>query len=611
MTVKKLTIKAETVDYAIKSGLEKLGLAQDQTHIEIIQRDAKSMFGDSDAIIAITYDEDESTEALETRSNTEFKNKFSFRFLDGQAQVRVPNCFYDPQFLPDPDARSTYLTQYLRDHKVAEPEQELIDKIANDFQCQYDFFPVKNFTLIPINDRNANLVLEVSDDKMEAQALIFHGQGCTVDEVKKTLIQQQVVAGVLEANIQQVVETKHCGWFQVAQGVPAVNDKPATLEKFFHEDERKEFAKMMELLTIDTRQIKEINVAERNQLLIRIGEVIPGTDGYDITGTALPKESITDESGGLKLGNSVRLDEEKKEVFATESGHIVWRANEFFLDIEPLYVVEGNVDFNEGNIIDFVGKVLIKGDVMPKFRVSAMGDIEVHGTVQDADLFSHHGDVMVAGSIVNKNEGQIIAARTVHCAIATNAKIHAQTIVIEKEAMNSQLVAVKEILAEGNPGVIVGGHTEATERVRANTIGSESWVPTKIHIGDVSDMKKRLRSLRQLISQQSTALQEAEAVIRILEKRKTQKPLVDAQIRQLEGAQNEVQKYREALEYAQEEEEELRSQIEKCRPARLEILKELHPQVDVFIFEGHMIPTNTEQYTGFRCKDGRIQRYAL
>lgn len=613
MATKKLTIKGGSVDYAIRVGLSKIGLTQEQTHIKILQRDTQSIFGHKDAIIAILYDDEESAQVRGDKHDREFRSKFLFRHHDGEAQVRVGACFYDKQHLPDKEARKEWLLQYLKEHEVEDPGDELVETIADDFQCQYDFYPVKALDTIPLNDLDSSIVLNVSDDKMLCRAIVFGSQNTNEEEVFKVLKQHQIFKGVLRKNLHCALSQETATLFDLARGVEAVDDAPGEVEKFFQEDEQTEFANMMELLTIDTRQVKDINIAERNQLLMHIGDVVVGKDGFTIDGTILSKKALAqaDNDNSPRFGQRVRVSEDGKEVYAKEAGHILWDAEQRFLDVEPIYVVEGNVDYNEGNIIDFVGKVLVKGDVKSKFKVTAEGDIEVQGTVEDAVVKSQHGSVLVAGSVIHKSGGQIQAAKTCHCMIASNAHIKANKIIIDKEAMNSYLEAEKEIEVIGSPGVILGGETHAKELLRVNTIGSESGVATKIHVGDVTQLKQRLRILRQKLMMQEGKLKEAEEIAHILSEREKDSSLSESQEEQLQRARNDIPTLEDALTFAQEEEEAIRAEIIARKPARLEVLKDLFPQVDVFLFEAHMVPESTEKYSGFHCKDGNVKRYAL
>jgi uncharacterized protein (DUF342 family) len=305
------------------------------------------------------------------------------------------------------------------------------------------------------------------------------------------------------------------------------------------------------------------------------------------------------------------MSDDGKEVYSQKSGHIVWRPDDTFIDIEPVYIVEGNVDFSEGNIIGFVGKVIIQGDVKPKFSVVAEGDIEIHGSIEDATVRSTNGNVMVAGSIINRTEGAVGAKNTVQCNICTNANIKAHRILIEKEAMNSELVAEVEILAEGTPGTIIGGRVEANQFIRVNTIGSDRGVPTQILVGDVTELKKRLRTLNQKLTQSQSHLKEASQVLSILNTKQQAGELSESQQQQFDRTSDEVADLEDILDFSRREEDTLKTEIDNRRGARLEILKDIYREVDIRIFEGYFVPPTKESYTGFLCRKGRVQRYSL
>ena len=55
------------------------------------------------------------------------------------------------------------------------------------------------------------------------------------------------------------------------------------------------------------------------------------------------------------------------------------------LNVFPVYEVNGDVDYNIGNI-DFVGTVVIRGNILTGFRVKASGDIRVTGGIEGAEV---------------------------------------------------------------------------------------------------------------------------------------------------------------------------------------------------------------------------------
>lgn len=612
MGVKKLTVKGDTVDFAIRNGLNQLGLPQDRTLIKILQRESQSLFGYKPAVVSIIFDETEAERAKAEKQRREFVSKFQFRYDAGVALVKVPACFYDEQFAIPKEKREQFIIDFLEEHDIPDPEDDRVKHIVEDFQCQYDFVPVKKLDVHRLNMDGGSIHLRKSPDLMTAKAIIFHGSdSVTEEQVYRALKENQIVKGIRKANIQRVLENRYTGFFEVAKGVPAVDDRFGNMEKFFQEDEHKEFTRVMEQLTIDTRSVKDINIADRNQLLLRVDDVIPGSPGYRIDGVPVSKKDITDASQGLKIGANVYFSDDAKEVYAKQSGHIVWKPEEHYIDVEPIYIVEGDVDFSEGNIIGFVGKVLIKGDVKSKFSVIAEGDIEIHGSVEDAVVKSTNSSVFIGGGVIHRAEGMVQAKETVQCNIATNAHIRAKKICVEKEVMNSRLEAEDEIQVMGNPGVIVGGEVSANQMIRANTIGSERWVRTKVAVGDVTEVKKRQRSLQQKGSQLNSQLREAQQIHDILTNKAKNTELTVSQKTQLERVKQEIPEIQEKLQDMAEEEERNKKLIEARRKAKLEVIKNLHPQVEVNIFDATFTPRSAEKYSGFKARAGEIQRYSL
>ncbi|MDF2550116.1 MAG: polymerase [Chlamydiales bacterium] len=612
MAIKEVTVSGPTLDYAIKKGLDQIGLSQTSTYIRILQKDSQSVFGHKEAIVTIAFDEDESKVALAHKTRSEFKTKFKFLLKEGKAFVQVPSSFYEPFYLPSKEDREKYLREFLKEQRVETPDEEAVQRLITDFHCQYELVAVKTFDCDPLDEKGGLIYLSVSADALLAEAIIFPGsEELEEGAIFKALKKRSIIKGVMLNHIRQALKTRFIGYFEVARGKAPVDDAIGRIEKFFQEDEHKEFTKMMELLTIDTRNIKEINIADRNQLLLQVGDVVIGEDGYTVDGRILKKKELGANEKGVKLGGNVQISDDGRSVYATESGHIVWKPDEKFIDIEPMYIVEGNVDFSEGNIVGFVGKVLIKGDVKPKFTVSAEGDVEIRGSVEDATVESLRGNVFIAGSVVHKRQGMIKAKETVHCALATNADLRAKRIVIEKECLNSHVEAEESIEIVGNPGAVIGGELIAKQLIRVNILGSENGVKTKVHVGDVTELKKRLRTLMQKLNLLANQLKETQQILAILETKKQRSKLSAGQEEQLQKVLQEIPGLEDAIQFGQQDENLVRAEIQKQKSARLEILKTLHAQVDIYCFEAYYIPPTKEAYVGFKCQDGEIKRYQL
>ena len=611
MGTKTLNIVGETVEFAIRDGLKQIGLPQEKTLIKILQRESHTLFGYREAIISIVFDEEESTNAIQEKLERDFRARFDFRYHDGMAQISVPHNFYDGKHLHTVEDRQSYIGAYLVEMGVSDPAPEQIQTLVEDVKCQSKWFTVKDLEIFPLNNTGASIHIRFSEDMMLCEGIIFHNGNIQPDDVYKVLKNQHVTHGIQKNNIKKVLDAKYTGFFPLAKGKPAVDDAPGDLEKFFQEDERKEFAKMMELLTIDTRSVKDINIAERNQLLLTIGDIIAGEDGYRINGDPILKLDITQASSALKVGPNVYFSDSGRELYANTSGHIRWDPKDNSIDVEPIYIVDGNVDFSEGNIIGFVGKVLIKGDVMPKFTISAEGNIEIHGSVEEAYVHSTNGSVFIGGAVVHRTEGQIEAAETVQCNIATNAKIIANEIIVDKEAMNSELIAKESIIATGQPGVILGGSISSQKFIQANTIGSSSGVQTEVRVGDTTPLRQELRDIRNEVSKMSAQLKESVEIKKTLELKKKARPLSTSQEKQLTKSKKEIPELEDHLNAHKERELVLSEEIKSLKMAKMEVLQTLHKQVDVHIYDAYMLTESEEKYTGLKCIRGEMRRYSI
>lgn len=612
MPLKEAYFEGETVENAISKGLEAIGLEPHQVMIKIKQKDGYSVWGYKEALVTIIFDKEESECAIAEKAENEYKSHFKMLYEFGEIKVLIPSAFYDKHYLKTDEEKRNFLVEFLKEKDVLEPDLELIEKILKDFSYNNTYVTFKTFEYTPFNDDGGGIFLEFSEDRMECYATLFTGGNFGEEEVLNALKENLCIKGIMRKSIYKALKGEIQGRFLIARGKNPVDDSPGVIEKFFEEEEINAFKKMIEMLQVDTRNVKEINIADRNQLLLRIGNVIEGKDGYTVTGQRIPKKSIEESASSLNLGNNVYFSDTKKEVYSKKAGHISWDPVKRLIDIEPIYIVEGNVDFSEGNIMGFVGKVLIKGDVKPKFTVLAEGDIEIQGSVEDAVVKSLKGNVLVAGAIINKNDGYVQAKKFVKCSIATNAVIRGESIEIDKEVMNSHLEAKDYIKVLGTPGVIMGGVIEAKKFLQANTIGSENWVLTKVYVGDVSVLKEKRQKVSQQLRRSNSRLAEIKEIIEILSaKKKKLGKLDESQSGFLQNSLNEQPELERSIVVYEEELKELDKEILERRDAKLEVLNTVYPQVDIRLYKAEFTPQTPEPRTGFYCMEDHITRYTI
>lgn len=224
-------------------------------------------------------------------------------------------------------------------------------------------------------------------------------EGPSLQEIMKLLEYKKIVNGINEALIYGAVENIQAEELRVeiAQGDPLVESEEGKIVYRFYEKNYKE---------------QECNNPYQNKVLASVahGEVLafkippkegrPGKDifGRDILPTP-PKEA------NICIGQGVQLIEQESIAIATIDGRPYLDGK--LLKVLPCYILNQNVDVEVGNF-EFNGDIFIYGDVLDGFKVTALGSIEVHGSVLNAELEAG-GDILITKSVVGS---QVIAGRS-------------------------------------------------------------------------------------------------------------------------------------------------------------------------------------------------------
>ncbi|MDR2741561.1 MAG: FapA family protein [Treponema sp.] len=256
---------------------------------------------------------------------------------------------------------------------------------------------------------------------------------------------------------------------QIAEGLHPVNGRDSSLQYNF--DLTQNRIRIRE--RVDGRvDFKELNIIQNVVEGQHLAKKIPpenGTAGRTITGKFLAAKSGKDLALSCLLGKGVRVADDGVTIIAGINGQVVLTSGR--INVEPTYVVPGNVDITTGNII-FLGNVTINGNVEDGFSVKATGNIEVNGTVERAELDAE-GDIIVHQGITGKSTGTVKTGRSLWARFIENTTVEAENMVVVSDGIiNSQVDANKRILCQGKRAYIVGGRLRATEEINAKIIGS-------------------------------------------------------------------------------------------------------------------------------------------
>ncbi len=304
------------------------------------------------------------------------------------------------------------------------------------------------------------------------------GTDLTAEEIRTLLASNGVVHGIKEEVIQEFVDyPRYNDRVVVAEGSKPVNGRDARVAYNFSTDHTEVRLKEKNG-RVDFRELDLVENVEAGQILARKMPAEPGQDGRTVLGRVLPAKAGKDTA--IDVGKNVKLSEDGTTVLATINGQVLLVAGK--INVEPVYTVEGDVNFKSGNIL-FLGTVLVKGNVEDGFSVKAAGNIEVMGSVGKAELDAE-GDIIVHQGILGKNEGRVRAGLNLLAKFIEHARAEADgNVLVSDGIIHSFVDANRRIICQGKRAAVVGGRLRAAEDINAKILGSVAGTETILEVG--------------------------------------------------------------------------------------------------------------------------------
>ncbi len=381
-----------------------------------------------------------------------------------------------------------------------------------------DYEPVGQFTHNQAGD--ATFYIDISSDDMKASIIAtapaVGGADISVARIIQMLKSQGIVNDLSMDKINDYVDNPVYGVpYVVAEGAEPQDGRDAYISYNFETDKSKLHIKESDSGQVDFKELNLIQNVVEGQTLAH--KVLPerGKSGHTLKGRYLEAKNGKDIS--LPVGKNVTVDADGRTMRAAVNGQVLLVNDK--INVAPIMEVEG-VNIKTGNIT-FLGTVIIKGNVEDGFQVKASGNIEVYGAVENAVLEAD-GDIVVSLGIMGKDQGFIKAGGSMWAKFIQNATVEAeQYIVVRDGIINSNVTSNKKILVQGKRASIIGGHTFATEEIRAKTIGSSAGASeTILSVGYDPKAKRRLDELTDKQAVLIKELNDLELDIQTLEQQK-------------------------------------------------------------------------------------------
>ncbi len=403
-----------------------------------------------------------------------------------------------------------------RSDTVSVDEKLVREFASNTTNGEYE--PVGQYTHNQAGD--ATFYIEISSDEMKASIIAtapaIGGADISSQRIEQMLQTQGVKNDIDREKIIEYIDNPVYGVpFVVAEGVEPVDGRDAYIAYNFETDKSKLHIKESDSGQVDFKELNLIqNVVEGQTLAVKM---LPerGRGGHTLKGRFLDAKNGKDIS--LPIGKNVSVDADGRTIRATVNGQVLLVNDK--INVEPIMEVDG-VNIKTGNIT-FLGTVIIKGNVEDGFQVKASGNIEVYGTVENS-ILEADGDIVVSLGVMGKDHGLIKAGGSMWAKFIQNATVDAEGYIVVRDGIiNSNVTSNKKILVQGKRASIIGGHTFATEEIRAKSIGSSAGASeTILSVGYDPKAKKRLDELTEKQAVLIKELNEIDLDIQTLEQQK-------------------------------------------------------------------------------------------
>lgn len=372
---------------------------------------------------------------------------------------------------------------------------------------------------------NVDCKYDVSVSAGNKEAFIFitppsgTGKGVTVDGIEAALKANNVVFGLREDVIKMIADDqKYSQKLCVAVAQLPIDGVSGSIT--YKYDKKVEAAPTEnERGFVDYKDLGFIRVVRTGDVIADITLPTEGEPGIDVRGGKIAQ--YPGKKAQFTLGPNTKITEDEQHVVAAADGRLIFKNNAF--TVETTVIINGDVDASVGNI-SFIGDVIIKGNVCEGFKVSSNTNITVSGEVNGATLEAGGNITIKQGCVFAKItcHGNVSALFCERSNINCDGNISAQNYVI------CNIYCAGELTIKASNGSLIGGKYTILNSLEASNIGSKTYTPTDITLGDNAILADEKTQLEMKIAAAQKKIEDLTMIVNFLnEKKKELRKLPD------------------------------------------------------------------------------------
>lgn len=413
--------------------------------------------------------------------------------------------------------------------------------------------------------------ITVSNDQMKAEIHCtdhFDNMEEQIDEIAliRFIHDHKITFGIQKEAITSVVFTKERAHFPItiAMGTLPQNGQDGSISYTFNLDTSVEKTDDWNF-----RDIMRIPTVSKGQKLATIRLPTAGKNGMNIYGKVLLAKK--GRPAQLFAGKNVEFRESELAYYSTIKGQV--SVVNRFIEVHDIYEVDGDLSMKTGNL-DFVGSIIIHGDVPTGYKVKAGGDVKIFGIVEAAEVVAD-GSIFISEGLAGMQKGKIKASRDIHIGyINQGIAIAENNIFVENSILHSEIKANQSVICQR--GNIIGGTIKVGNSVKAKDIGNRLSTETSILF-----IKDELLAEQAKLLEKKEILEETLSKLQMI-KKQLQNKTQDAKIRiTLLRQKNSEQKIIKQIVKIDHQLLELKTKINNEKEQQLVVKEHLYMNVKI------------------------------
>lgn len=333
------------------------------------------------------------------------------------------------------------------------------------------------------------------------------GLEVTADKAFGAVRAKGISFGLEESVVEDAVQNKRYGEnICIARWKPPVDGKDGAIEYSF---KRETTFKPVEDENgnVDYKNLGLVRNIYRGTTIAKISMPTEGEAGTDIMGKPVPQKQGV--AATFTVGKGTELTPDGTEIIASVDGNLTYSGGAF--NVEESLLIRGDVDVSSGNI-DFIGDIMIKGNVMEGFAVTSKKNVTIQGTVTNGKVTADGNITVKLGSINSELHSEKGNIKLDFC---ENSKLYAAGNVEGSAFIGGEVFAGKDIVASGK-GIMMGGKYTALENITASAIGSESYAKTMVTLGNNAVLSEEMEGHRHKIAEMEDKLDQLGKIVTAL-----------------------------------------------------------------------------------------------